>query len=173
MGICGSTSPDIAIVPNKYTLDVDNDCQNKCINAKQSDSSIKINSNEGIVKKTDIHENNKTNKKSDKMLFNIQINNNKKEEKKEEKNIVQNNIKMIDELSFKNNNNEINNNDNININNIENNKNNNNLNVIEEKGTKKRSISTHELSEIKDLVIKKEKIKESNQKLLEIKNQQH
>ena len=84
MGICGSSSPDIAIVPKKYTLDVDNDCQNNCFNAKQSDSSIKINSSEGVVKKTDIQENNKTNKKSDKILFNIQKNENKKEEVKKE-----------------------------------------------------------------------------------------
>ncbi len=173
MGICGSSSPDITIVPNKYTLDVDNDCQKNCFNAKQSDSSIKINSSEGVVKKTDIQENNKTNKKSDKILFNIQKNENKKEEVKKEvkkeNNNIQNNNKINGELCFKNKNQIINNDNNDNKENNKNNKNSNFLNVIESKGTKKRSISTHELSEIKDLVIKKEKNKESNPKLSEIK----
>ena len=173
MGICGSSSPDITIVPNKYTLDVDNDSQKNCFNAKQSDSSIKINSSEGVVKKTDIQENNKTNKKSDKILFNIQKNENKKEEVKKEvkkeNNNIQNNNKINGELSFKNKIQIINNDNNDNKENNKNNKNSNFLNVIESKGTKKRSISTHELTEISDLVKRKEKKKVSNPKFSEIK----
>ena len=111
MGICGSSAPDISIVPNKYTLDVDNDCQKKCLNPKQSDISIKVDLTDGIVKKTDAQENNKSNKKSDKMLFNIHTNNDKKEEKKNEKKNVNNKGKINEEFNFKktnqiNNNNE-------------------------------------------------------------------
>ena len=41
MGICGSSSPDIAIVPNKFTINVDSENkQNPIPNANQSNISI-------------------------------------------------------------------------------------------------------------------------------------
>ena len=51
MGICGCTSKDIPIVPNKFTFDIDNNERaNIQIKVKHSDSSIKGNSTD-VVKK--------------------------------------------------------------------------------------------------------------------------
>ena len=139
MGICGCTSKDIPIVPNKFTFDIDNNERaNIQIKVKHSDSSIKGNSTD-VVKKTDCDIN--VNKKPENIIVNGPQSNIKNDNKK------QNIIKY----------------DNVNNNlNINENKRNNKLKVFEQN---KRSISNRDIIDVKEI---KHDINNSNQNNLKL-----
>ena len=139
MGICGCTSKDIPIVPNKFTFDIDNNERaNIQIKVKHSDSSIKGNSTD-VVKKTDCDIN--VNKKPENIIVNGPQSNIKNDNKK------QNIIKY----------------DNVNNNlNINDNKRNNKLKVFEQN---KRSISNRDIIDVKEI---KHDINNSNQNNLKL-----
>ena len=138
MGICGCTSKDIPIVPNKFTFDIDNNERaNIQIKVKHSDSSIKGNSTD-VVKKTDCDIN--VNKKPENIIVNGPQSNIKNDKK-------QNIIKY----------------DNVNNNlNINDNKRNNKLKVFEQN---KRSISNRDIIDVKEI---KHDINNSNQNNLKL-----
>ena len=139
MGICGCTSKDIPIVPNKFTFDIDNNERaNIQIKVKHSDSSIKGNSTD-VVKKTDCDIN--VNKKPENIIVNGPQSNIKNDNKK--KNIIKY--------------------DNVNNNlNINDNKRNNKLKVFEQN---KRSISNRDIIDVKEI---KHDINNSNQNNLKL-----
>ena len=139
MGICGCTSKDIPIVPNKFTFDIDNNERaNIQIKVKHSDSSIKGNSTD-VVKKTDCDIN--VNKKPENIIVNGPQSNIKNDNKK------QNIIKY----------------DNVNNNlNINDNKRNNKLKVFEQN---KRSLSNRDIIDVKEI---KHDINNSNQNNLKL-----
>ena len=139
MGICGCTSKDIPIVPNKFTFDIDNNERaNIQIKVKHSDSSIKGNSTD-VVKKTDCDIN--VNKKPENFIVNGPQSNIKNDNKKQSI------------IKYEN----VNNNLNINEN-----KRNNKLKVFEQN---KRSISNRDIIDVKEI---KHDINNSNQNNLKL-----
>ena len=135
MGICGCTSKDIPIVPNKFTFDIENNERgNIQIKVKHSDSSIKGNSTD-VVKKTDCDLS--SNKKAENII-NSGLQSNLKNDNKKQQKIVTKSNQGNNNLS------------------VTNNKKNNRLNVVQDK---KRSISNSDIIELNEI---KEDIKETN-----------
>ena len=140
MGICGCTSKEIPIVPNKFTFDIENnEGGNIQIKVKHSDSSIKVNSTD-VVKKTD-----------------CDLNSNKKPEINGPQSIIK--IDNTKSNITKNNNG---NNDNLKVNNNKNNK----LKIVE---NKKRSISNRDLVDYNEIKEDKKDSNPNNTKINEIK----
>ena len=141
MGICGCTSKEIPIVPNKFTFDIENnEGGNIQIKVKHSDSSIKVNSTD-VVKKTD-----------------CDLNSNKKPEINGPQSIIKIDNKTKSNITKNNNGN----NDNLKVNNNKNNK----LKIVE---NKKRSISNRDLVDYNEIKEDKKDSNPNNTKINEIK----
>ena len=137
MGICGCTSKEIPIVPNKFTFDIENnEGGNIQIKVKHSDLSIKVNSTD-VVKKTD-----------------CDLNSNKKPEINGPQSIIKIDNKTKSNITKNNNGN----NDNLKVNNNKNNK----LKIVE---NKKRSISNRELLDYNEIKENKKDSNPNNLKI--------